>query len=173
MIDEKNDQVNVTTTTTQNKVEKKKTSPIFFVDKQQISIDIYVIFDNLTGRIINVSSENLSSQLSEIQGIDSAVYTFIFTKPNYQQISRYRQLAMYWDNRANKTIVNPFKLRNYLILNHLKAWKGVKDQYGSDVQLAIDNDDTLTQQSLETVYKVNSAIIDVLMTQYESRAMLF
>ena len=156
-----------------NQIEKRKVNPMFFVNNQEIQVSVYVVFDNLSGRIINVSSQDLSDQLGSIQGIDTMKYVFIFTKPNYEQISRYRQLSMYWDNRANKTIVNPFKLRNYLILNHLKAWRGVKDEYGEDVELNLDSDDTLTQQSLETVYKVNSSIIDVLMTQYQNRAMLF
>ena len=150
-----------------------KAKPLFFVDKNEISIQLFVVYDNLSGRLLNVSTSNLAQQLSNIQGVSQTSYQFVFTKPNYEQISRYRQLAMYWDNRANKTIVNPFKLRNYLILNHLKSWKGVTDQYGDEIELQLDNDDTLTQKSLETVYSVNSSIIDVLMTQYESKAMLY
>ena len=151
----------------------KKSNPMFFVDKNEIDIQLFVIYDNLSGRLLNVSTSNLAEQLQNIQGISQTSYKFVFTKPNYEQISRYRQLAMYWDNRANKTIVNPFKLRNYLILNHLKSWQGVTDQYGNTVTLVVDTDDTLTQQSLQLVYSVNSSIIDVLMTQYESRAMLY
>lgn len=151
----------------------KKANPLFFVDKNEIDIQLFVIYENLTGRLLNVSVNNLGQQLKNVQGISQTSYKFIFTKPNYEEISRYRQLAMYWDNKANKTIVNPFKLRNYLILNHLKSWEGVTDQYGNEVSLVIDNDDTLTQKSLQLVYSVNSSIIDVLMTQYESKAMLY
>ena len=154
--------------------EKKKVPPMFFVDKRQIQIDLYVIYDSLSGKIINVSIQDLGRHITgAVQGIEQIVYSFILTKPNYQQISTYRQMSMYWDNRANKTIVNPFKLRNYLILNHLKAWKGVTDEFGEPVNLVLDKDDTLTQASLELVYTVNSSIIDVLMTQFQNKAMLY
>lgn len=166
MENEKNQQL-------QQLTQKKIVRPLFFVDSNQIEIQIYVIYDQLTGRIINVSVDDISENLKTIQGIDQMVYKFMFTKPNYEQVNTYKQMAMYWDNRVSKTIVNPFKLRNYLILNHLKSWKGVTNQLGQQVNLQIDSDGTLTQQSLQLVYKVNSSIIDVLMTQFESKIMLY
>lgn len=140
--------------------------PSFFIDKNQIQINVYVIYNTLDGSILSVSPNSLDNQF--IQGIDQISYKFIFTKPNYQQVSRYQQLAMYWDNIAKRTIVNPFKMRNYIILNHLKRWQNVTNELGEEVKLQIDIDNTLTQQSLDLVYSVNSAIIDCVMKQFQT-----
>lgn len=152
---------NVNSTAIQN----MKKSPNFFIDKNQVQINVYVIYNVLDGQILSVSPNSLDNQF--IQGIDQIGYKFIFTKPNYQQTSRYKQLSMYWDNIAKKTIVNPFKMRNYIILNHLKRWQNVTNQLGEQVTLKIDIDNTLTQESLDLVYTVNPAIIDCVMKEFQ------
>ena len=80
---------------------------------------------------------------------------------------------MYYDDSAKKTIVNPFKLRNYIILNHLKHWDGITDVDGNIINLELDIDGTLKQSSLDLVYQMNPAVVDVVMTIFEQKAMLF
>lgn len=142
-----------------------KKMPLFFVDRNQLQINVYIVYNVLDGSIITISTTKIQHKM--IQGIEQLQYTFVFTKPNYQQISRYKQLAMYWDNYAKNTIVNPFKLRSYIILNHLKSWKNVTNELGQQVKLQIDVDGTLTQDSLTTVYQVNPAIMDCVMKQFQ------
>lgn len=156
---------NVTNNSTTVAVKNIKKAPNFFIDRNQVQVNVYVIYNTLDGNILSVAPTSLDNQF--IQGIDQIGYKFIFTKPNYQQTSRYKQLAMYWDNIAKKTIVNPFKLRNYIILNHLKRWQNVTNELGQEVSLKIDIDNTLTQQSLDLVYTVNPAIIDCVMKQFQ------
>lgn len=145
--------------------------PMFFIDSNEISIDVFVVYDSSNGTIISVSGKEIDSAL--IEGIAQEKYTFFFTRPNYDDISKYRQLSMYWDNNSGKTVINPFKLRNLLILNHLKRWSGVVNENNEPIDLKLDIDDTLTTESLELVYSINSSIVDVLMTIFEQRAMLF
>ena len=159
---------NATNSIEQVTVKNTKKIPSFFIDKNQVQISVYVIYNTLDGAIYNVSPTSLENQF--IQGIDQIGYKFIFTKPNYQQVSRYKQLSMYWDNIAGKTIVNPFKMRNYIILNHLKRWQNVTNELGEQISLKIDIDNTLTQQSLDLVYTVNPAIIDCVMKQFQRQA---
>lgn len=160
-----NENVENNVTSSQVIAKNNRKFPSFFIDKNQIQINVYVIYNTLDGNILSVSQNSLDNQF--IQGIDQIGYKFIFTKPNYQQVSRYKQLAMYWDNIAKKTIVNPFKMRNYVILNHLKRWQNVTNELGEEIQLQIDIDNTLTQQSLDLVYSVNSAIVDCVMKQFQ------
>lgn len=160
-----NENVENNATSSQVIAKNNRKFPSFFIDKNQIQINVYVIYNTLDGSILSVSPNSLDNQF--IQGIDQIGYKFVFTKPNYQQVSRYKQLAMYWDNIAKKTIVNPFKMRNYVILNHLKRWQNVTNELGEEVKLQIDIDNTLTQQSLDLVYSVNSAIIDCVMKQFQ------
>ena len=156
---------NVNNEMTQSVFKNTKKFPNFFIDKNQIEIDVYVVFNTLDGNILGVSTNSISNTF--IQGIQQINYKFVFTKPNYQQVSRYKQLSMYWDNIAGKTIVNPFKMRNYIILNHLKRWQNVTNELGEQISLKIDIDNTLTQQSLDLVYTVNPAIIDCVMKQFQ------
>lgn len=160
-----NENVENNVTSSQVIAKNNRKFPSFFIDKNQIQINVYVIYNTLDGSILSVSPNSLDNQF--IQGIDQIGYKFVFTKPNYQQVSRYKQLAMYWDNIAKKTIVNPFKMRNYVILNHLKRWQNVTNELGEEVKLQMDIDNTLTQQSLDLVYSVNSAIIDCVMKQFQ------
>ena len=156
---------NVNSEITQSVIKNTKKFPNFFIDKNQIEINVYVVFNTLDGNILGVSTTSIDNQF--IQGISQIGYKFVFTKPNYQQVSRYKQLSMYWDNIAGKTIVNPFKMRNYVILNHLKRWQNVTNELGEQISLKIDIDNTLTQQSLDLVYTVNPAIIDCVMKQFQ------
>lgn len=146
-------------------IKNAKKAPNFFIDRNQLQINIYVVYNILDGNIFGVSTAAIDNHF--IQGIEQINYKFVFTKPNYQQVSRYKQLSMYWDNIAKNTVVNPFKMRNYIILNHLKRWENVTNQLGEKVQLKIDIDNTLTQESLDLVYTVNPAIIDCVMKQFE------
>lgn len=145
--------------------------PMFFIDNSEFKVDIFVVYDQSAGNIISVSGKEIDSTL--VEGIAQEKYSFYFTKPNYDDISKYRQLSMYWDINSQKTVINPFKLRNLLILNHLKKWEGVVDEKNEKIDLKLDIDNTLTTDSLELVYSVNSSIIDVVMTIFEQKAMLF
>lgn len=156
---------NVENTTAEVAVKTTKKLPNFFIDKNQIEISVQVIYNTLDGNILGVTATPIDNHF--IQGIDQIDYKFIFTKPNYQQVSRYKQLSMYWDNIAKNTVVNPFKMRNYVILNHLKRWQNVTNELGEEVKLQIDVDNTLTQQSLDLVYTVNPTIIDCVMKEFE------
>lgn len=156
---------NVENTTAEVAVKTTKKLPNFFIDKNQIEISVQVIYNTLDGNILGVTATPIDNNF--IQGIDQIDYKFIFTKPNYQQVSRYKQLSMYWDNIAKNTVVNPFKMRNYVILNHLKRWQNVTNELGEEVKLQIDVDNTLTQQSLDLVYTVNPTIIDCVMKEFE------
>ena len=158
---------NVNTNQQNTTISKPKKYPNFFIDKNQIEIEIFVVYNTLDGTILSVSQVKIDSSL--IDGIEQISYKFIFTKPNYEQMSRYRQMSMYWDNIANKNLVNPFKLRTFLILNHLKRWENVIDEFGNKVELKIDIDNTLTQESLDKVYTVNASIMDKVMTELENK----
>lgn len=147
---------------------KKNITPLFFVDKGQISVKVYVIYDINTGEIYSATNLSLQS-VYEITGVEQICYEFVFTKPNYQQLSNYKQLSSYWDSNASKKIINIFKLRSYLIVNHLKSWKNIVNELGQEVLLQLDADDTLTQSSLNLVYEVNPFVMEAIMKEYQSK----
>ena len=149
---------------------KNNKTPVFFVDSKQIKVQFYVVYrasDNLI-----LSASPISIESDDIQALIQKKYTFYFTKPNYDEINRYRQMAMYIDRKTQQTMVNPFKLRNYIILNHLKRWQGVTDQDGNQIELKLDQDGTLTASSLQLIFSINPSVMDVAMTNFEQKAML-
>lgn len=145
--------------------------PMFFVDNKEIAIDVYVVYREEDGLIISASGYPIGEDL--IEGIIESKYTFYFTKPNFDDMSKYRQLSMYVDKISGKTIVNPFKLRNYIILNHLRRWEGVTDADGNDLELNLDPDGTLSATTLDLIYNINPSIMDVVMSLFEQKAMIF
>lgn len=145
--------------------------PMFFVDNKEIAIDVYVVYREEDGLIISASGYPIGEDL--IEGIIESKYTFYFTKPNFDDMSKYRQLSMYVDKISGKTIVNPFKLRNYIILNHLRRWEGVTDADGNDLELNLDPDGTLSAATLDLIYNINPSIMDVVMSLFEQKAMIF
>lgn len=145
--------------------------PMFFVDNKEVEVNIFVLYNKNDSSIIRVAGTAIDEDL--IDGIVQEQYKFYFSKPNYDDISKYRQLSMYYDDSAKKTIVNPFKLRNYIILNHLKHWDGITDVDGNIINLELDIDGTLKQSSLDLVYQMNPSVVDVVMTIFEQKAMLF
>ena len=144
--------------------------PMFFVDNKEVEVNIFVLYNKNDSSIIRVAGTAIDEDL--IDGIVQEQYKFYFSKPNYDDISKYRQLSMYYDDSAKKTIVNPFKLRNYIILNHLKHWDGITDVDGNIINLELDIDGTLKQSSLDLVYQMNPSVVDVVMTIFEQKAML-
>lgn len=144
---------------------------MFFVDSKELSVDVYVVYREEDGLIISASGLPIGEEL--VEGIVEIKYTFYFTKPNFDDMSKYRQLSMYVDKISGKTIVNPFKLRNYIILNHLKRWTGVTDSEGNDIELTLDPDGTLSATSLDLIYNINPSIMDVVMSLFEQKAMIF
>lgn len=144
---------------------------MFFVDNKEIQIDLYVVYNATDGVIYRVSEVPIGNSL--IDGVVEKQYKFYFSKPNFDDMSKYRQLSMYFDNKYNKTVVNPFKLRQYIILNHLKRWEGVQNEEGEDINLELDIDGTLSQSSLELIYSINSIVIDTLMTSFEKKMSIY
>lgn len=144
---------------------------MFFVDNKEIQIDLYIVYNATDGVIYRVSEVPIGNSL--IDGVIEKQYKFYFSKPNFDDMSKYRQLSMYFDNKYNKTVVNPFKLRQYIILNHLKRWEGVQNEEGEDINLELDIDGTLSQSSLELIYSINSIVIDTLMTSFEKKMSIF
>jgi len=145
--------------------------PMFFVDNKEVEVTIFVLYNKNDSSIIRVAGTAIDEEL--IDGIVQEQYKFYFSKPNYDDISKYRQLSMYYDDSSKKTIVNPFKLRNYIILNHLKRWDGITDVEGNVINLELDIDGTLKQSSLDLIYQMNPSVVDVVMTIFEQKAMLF
>lgn len=145
--------------------------PMFFIDNKEIQIDVFVVYNSENGDILGVSGKQIDSTV--IEGILEEKYSFYFTRPNYDDVTKYRQMAMYWDENSKKTVVNPFKLRNLLIINHLKHWAGVVDENNEPIELELDVDGLLKTKSIELIYNISSTIMDVVMTLFEQKAMLF
>lgn len=148
--------------------QQNKKNPLFFVDNSKVSISVYVIYDLNTGELYSAAPYSLQT-VNEIGGVAEIKYDFVFTKPNYEQLSNYKQLSSYWDNNAAQKVINVFKLRSYLIVNHLKSWDNIKNENGEDIVLQVDDDGTLKQNSLDLVYGVNPFVMEAVMKEYQKK----
>ena len=67
---------NVNNEITQSVIKNTKKFPNFFIDKNQIEINVYVVFNTLDGNILGVSTNSISNTF--IQGIQQINYKFVF-----------------------------------------------------------------------------------------------
>lgn len=148
--------------------EIKRVPPVVFLEENQTAdIDVEVISEAQTGKILYVLPKDVSRQ-SGIEVTDSdkffvfTPFKFKFSAPNWEQVSLYRQRSsLNQDGRLDK---NTF--RTFLLVNHLKAWD-IKDGKGQLVDIDFEVNGELTKESISKINRVPSAIWDAVLVMVE------
>jgi len=155
------------------KVEVKKAmKPKFFVtNEEKINVEIDVLFDKDDGNILSIyaESEVQEARLSELLGFQKL--RFVFTKPSYDKINRYRTRCSEYNTETKTMMVNQLRMRDFFIIYHLKEWN-VEDNEGNKIELKFDPNGALSDASLSNVYNLHPSILDVVLNKYESLLLL-
>lgn len=145
--------------------------PSFFIeDDDRIRIDIDILFDKKTGEIVSVSRSGALNP-DEIKILGYSKEFFEFTPVPYEQMSNYRQRCNVYRRDANRTLVDPIALRNFLIVRHLKDWS-MRDRKGKKIELEHNDEGILSESSIKSVYKMNTTLLDVVLTLFEKDMMM-
>lgn len=154
------------------KEEPEKTAvPSFFVeDDDEITIDVDVLFDKGSGKLLSVSRAGLIDS-DQLDTLGYTLESFTFKPVGYDQMTRYRQQCSEYRRDAGRSIVDPVALRNYLIVWHLKDWS-MRDRQGNKIELGFAEKGCLDEKSIEAVYKVNTTLLDVVLTLFEKDMMM-
>lgn len=162
---------NVNEVKTEAVVEKKKINPFLFINSEKlIDVNIIVFYDD-DGNIVSVLNEDLSDVKNTINVLKYVDITFKFLPINYDKINKYRQRSTDYDRNDGTPKINNYKLRDFLLVYHLKDWD-IKDEAGNIIKLSFDVNGALSDESVEKVYKLHPSIIDVVMTTYERKMLI-
>jgi hypothetical protein len=158
----------VVESTTSGVEEIKKVPPIvFFEENQTAEIDIAVISEATTGKILYVLPKDVANQ-SGIEVTDSdkffvfTPFRFKFSAPNWEQVSLYRQRSSV--NQQGRLDKNMFK--TFILINHLKEWD-IKDSKGDIVELDFDINGEVTKESMSKINRVPSSVWDAVLAMVD------
>ena len=161
----------VTAEKTVEKVEKKKINPFLFLKPDELTeIKVMVVYDD-TGKIESVLGDDFFYLKESLDVLKYSEFTFKFSSVNYEKINKYRQRCIEVDRTKNTQTVNNYKMRDFLIVYHLRSWD-IKDENGNDVELKFDANNALADESIDKVYSLHPSIIDIVMTGLEKKLLL-
>lgn len=143
-------------------------SKLFVRPSDLIDFHVYAVSSPDSGSVVSISGKPYPEETVKQGGFVQEDMLFRFSKPSYEQVSKYRQLSLVFDKGADSTVVNPVRMRELLLMYHLKEWN-VTDEEDKPIALSFDPDESLSVQSLNTVKSLDFTVIDVLMTMYEKK----
>ena len=154
-------------------VKKPLAKPSFFVKKDfRNTIEVDVLTSGEDGRIVSVSRTGLNIDFAnDFPFMAHTVLKFIFSMPNYEDMSTYRRRSGVYRREAQQVIVDKIELRNHLLVWHLKDWN-LTDGDGKKIELKSNENGALSDESEAIVYALSPTLLDVVMTILEKDALL-
>ena len=153
--------------------EKPSVKPSFFVKKSArhtVRVDVLTSTDD--GRVVSVSRTGLGIDFQkDFPFMNHTILEFVFSVPNYEDMSTYRQRSSIFRREIQQTIVDKISLRNFLLVWHLKEWN-LTDEEGKKIALACDANGPLSDESTAVVYALSPTLVDVVMTVLEKDLLL-
>lgn len=149
--------------------------PSFFIDpveRHRINIDI--TFETKSGKLLTITQAIPGGlNLKGVTGVRISNEWFEFTQPTYDDISLYRQRCSNYNDKIDRVVVDGIAMRRFFIAWHLKDWS-LKDKHGKKMELKHRGgaDSSLDDESLQKVFTVFPAIMDVALTLFEKSLML-
>ena len=145
---------------------------LFVKPEDTIAIDVNVMFRKDTGDVLSVFSTDVKLDIDRLtQFLGHQVLQFKFSKPQYPQIARYRQRSTVIYPDSNSTVVDTSKVRDFLLVYHLKGWNLVDDD-NKPITMKFDPNGALSNETLDAVYSLHPSIIDVVLTSLERKLLL-
>ncbi len=149
--------------------------PSFFVRaEERVRVEVDILFRKTDGHILNVALAELKIDFSKVEYLGHSREWFEFSQPKYDDMASYRQQSMVFNQRTGKLIVDPVKLRNFLIVFHLKGWS-IRSADGVVVPLTFAGDSSrsaLTGECLNVLDSIHPTVIDVIMSKFEVEILL-
>ena len=152
---------------------KPLAKPSFFVKRDaRNTIEVDVLTSGEDGRIVSVSRVGLNIDFAnDFPFMKHTVLKFIFSQPNYEDMSTYRRRSGVYRREAQQVIVDKIELRNHLLVWHLKDWN-LTDGDGNKIELKSNENGALSDESEAIVYALSPTLLDVVMTIFEKDCLL-
>ena len=153
---------------------KEEILPSFFIkSSDRVKINIDVIFDKVSGKILSISKEGMINKdlFKEYTTLGHVKETFTFSQPNYDDLTTYRQRSAIYRREVQKMVVDILQMRNFLIVWHLKDWT-IRGADNNKIDLIMEANGALTDSCIKTVYGLHPSILDVVMSNFEKEILL-
>ena len=145
---------------------------LFTTPTDQVQVEVHVMFRQDNGEVLSVFSSDVKIDLDKLtRFLGHQLLQFTFSKPQYPQIARYRQRSTVLYPDTNTTMVDNGKLRDFLMVYHLRGWN-IAGEDGAPLQIKIDPNGAVANETLDVVYSLHPSIIDVVMTTLERKLLL-
>jgi hypothetical protein len=145
--------------------------PSFFVEEEdRLTVEVDILFSKETGNLVSVSRAGFMDK-AEFEALGFTQEKFHFKPVGYEQMSQYRQRCSVYRRDAGRALVDPVALRNYFIVWHLKDWT-MRDRKGEMIELKFNENGALDDDSIQQVYKINTTMLDVVLTLFEKDMMM-
>lgn len=145
--------------------------PSFFIeDDDRIRVEVDILFLKDTGKLVSVARKGLLDE-SDFKVLGLTSEWFEFSPAGYEDMSGYRQRCSVFRREAGRMLTDPIGLRNYLVVWHLKDWS-MRDRKGVKMPLSFAPSGALDDGSIKRVYKMNTTLLDVVLTLFEKDMMM-
>ena len=145
--------------------------PSFFVeDEDRIKIELDILFDKADGKLVSVSRSGVLNA-EDFNTLGFCKEWFEFKPTTYEDMSNYRQRCSIFRQDANRALVDPVALRNYMIVWHLKDWS-MRGRDNKKIELKFAESGALDDESIKAVYKMSTTLLDVVLTLFEKDMMM-
>jgi hypothetical protein len=146
--------------------------PKFFIKTEdRVKVELVLLFNKRSGEIVNISLKEFHIDLSKLEFLGGTEEWFEFSRPSYDEISSYRQKSMVFDKNLGRMLVDPVRMRNFLIIFHLKSWS-IRGDDGSPIVLTFNERGALDDDSVKFIDKLHPTILDIALSKFETEILL-
>jgi len=151
---------------------KEVAMPKFFISADdRVRVEVVVLFNKKSGELLNIALREFNIDFSKLTFLGSSFESFEFSRPTYDELSSYRQKSMMFDRQIGKMLVDPVRLRNFLIVFHLKGWS-LRDNEGNPLPLGFNEAGALDASTLKVIDALHPTMFDVVMSKFETEILL-
>jgi hypothetical protein len=145
--------------------------PSFFVEEEdRLRIEVDILFNKETGALVSVSRKGLLDP-ADFETLGFSTEWFEFFPVGYEDMTNYRQRCTVYRRDAQRALVDPIALRNYFVVWHLRDWT-MRGRDGKKIELSFSEGGALEDESIKLVYKMNTTMLDVVLTLFEKDMMM-
>jgi len=150
---------------TEEKNESAKTvKPKFFLDsKERIECVVNGFYDKETGKIVFAIPGEIKEPNSRFNVVR---HVFYFTRTPYDRLNSYRSQSVVFNASDRTNSINLLKLREYFWIFHLEDWN-FEDENGNKIELKKDPNGSLSDETMELLYRLPANILDAAIGLYE------
>ena len=95
-------------------------------------------------------------------------HVFYFSRIPYNRLNDYRSQSMIYNQSDRSHSVNTLKLREFFWIFHLEDWN-FEDENGNKVDVKKDQNEALSDDTMDLLYSIPASILDTAIALYERR----